>query len=84
MTQFELLGIDPEGAKTIQEYAKIRSIQVGVPYDVMINAFLSAIHRKSPLILDNLGIHTPSLTQKDTTNFSKAVAEVIKEQKLIK
>lgn len=84
MNKFELAGIDPDDAKILTEYAKTRAKQVGESYDFILNGILSGIYRKSFLILDNLGIHAPSLAQKDDGNFGKSVAEVIKEQKLIK
>lgn len=84
MNKLELAGIESNDAEVISKYAKSLAKQRGQSYESIIESIIIAISKKSLPILDNLGVHAPSLTQKNYNDFARSVAEVIKEKKLIK
>jgi len=57
-------GIDLEALPKLLEFAAIRAQQTGQSVDYLVDSIVTGIGRKSPLILDNLGISTTRLKEK--------------------
>jgi len=55
-TQAKYLGIDLKNLPTLFEFAARRAKDTGQNIDYLVNSIVTGIGRKSPLILDNLGI----------------------------
>ena len=64
------------------EFAQLKAQQTGQSVDYMTNSIVTGLGRKSPLILDNLGISAAEITEKtkETGDFMKAVAEIVDTQ----
>ena len=64
------------------EFAQLKAQQTGQSVDYMTNSFVTGLGRKSPLILDNLGISAAEISEKtkETGDFMKAVAEIVDTQ----
>lgn len=67
---------------TLLEFAKKRATQTGQEVDYLVNSIIDGIGRKSPLVLDNLGISAAELQQefKKTGDFGKAAANIISRE----
>lgn len=64
------------------EFAQLKAQQTGQSVDYMTDSIVTGLGRKSPLILDNLGISTAEISEKtkETGDFMKAVAEIVDTQ----
>lgn len=64
------------------QFAQLKAQQTGQSVDYMTNSIVTGLGRKSPLILDNLGISAAEISEKtkETGDFMKAVAEIIDNQ----
>lgn len=64
------------------EFAQLKAQQTGQLVDYMTNSIVTGLGRKSPLILDNLGISAAEISEKtkETGDFMKAVAEIVDTQ----
>lgn len=64
------------------EFAQLKAQQTGQSVDYMTNSIVTGLGRKSPLILDNLGISSAEISEKtkETGDFMKAVAEIVDTQ----
>lgn len=98
MTDFELmqrslqatnLGVGVEHLGTLFEFASARAQQTGESVDYLVDSIVRGIGRKSPLVLDNLGISVTALKEKfdgasiasvSVAEATRGVAEIAKEQ----
>lgn len=64
------------------EFAQLKAQQTGQSVDYMTNSIVTGLGRKSPMILDNLGISAAEISEKtkETGDFMKAVAEIVDTQ----
>lgn len=64
------------------EFAQLKAQQTGQSVDYMTDSIVTGLGRKSPLILDNLGISAAEISEKTkkTGDFMKAVAEIVDTQ----
>lgn len=64
------------------EFAQLKAQQTGQSVDYMTNSIVTGLGRKSPMILDNLGISAAEISEKtkQTGDFMKAVAEIVDTQ----
>lgn len=64
------------------EFAQMKAQQTGQSVDYMTDSIVTGLGRKSPLILDNLGISAAEISEKtkETGDFMKAVAEIVDTQ----
>lgn len=64
------------------EFAQLKAQQTGQSVDYMTNSIVTGLGRKSPLILDNLGISAAEISEKtkETGDFMKAVAKIVDTQ----
>lgn len=64
------------------EFAQLKAQQTGQSVDYMTDSIVTGLGRKSPLILDNLGISAAEISEKtkETGDFIKAVAEIVDTQ----
>ena len=64
------------------EFAQLKAQQTGQSVDYMTDSIVTGLGRKSPLILDNLGISASEISEKtkETGDFMKAVAEIVDTQ----
>ena len=64
------------------QFAQLKAQQTGQSVDYMTNSIVTGLGRKSPLILDNLGISAAEISAKtkETGDFMKAVAEIVDNQ----
>lgn len=64
------------------QFAQLKAQQTGQSVDYMTNSIVTGLGRKSPLILDNLGISAAEISEKtkETGDFMKAVAEIVDTQ----
>jgi len=98
MTDFDLmkrslqatnLGVGVEHLATLFEFAAARAQQTGESVDYLVDSIVRGIGRKSPLVLDNLGISVTALKDKfngasiasvSVAEATRGVAEIAKEQ----
>lgn len=98
VTDFELmqrtlqatnLGLSVEQLPELFEFAAVRAQQTGESVDYLVDSIVRGIGRKSPLILDNLGISAVRLKEKfngaalasqSVADVTKAVGEIAKEE----
>jgi len=87
--QAKNLGIAVESLPKLLEFAAVRAQQTGVSVDYLVNSIVSGIGRKSPLILDNLGISAirlkeefngASLAAQSVGDVTAAVAKIAEEE----
>lgn len=78
----ENFGIPLSQLGTLLEFAQNRARDTGESVDYLVESIVNGIGRKSPLILDNLGISTARLQQevKKTGDFASAVGKIIEEE----
>lgn len=64
------------------EFAQLKAQQTGQSVEYMTDSIVTGLGRKSPLILDNLGISAAEISEKtkETGDFMKAVAEIVDTQ----
>lgn len=64
------------------QFAQLKAQQTGQSVDYMTNSIVTGLGRKSPMILDNLGISAAEISEKtkETGDFIKAVAEIVDTQ----
>lgn len=64
------------------EFAQLKAQQTGQSVGYMTNSIVTGLGRKSPMILDNLGISAAEISEKtkETGDFMKAVAEIVDTQ----
>jgi hypothetical protein len=81
--QAENLGLPVEQLGTYFEFARRTAKATGESVDYLVDSIVKGVGRKSPLILDNLGISTSALNEqlKKTPDFATAVGIII-EQKM--
>lgn len=79
------LGLPVENLASLFEFATKRAQETGESVDYLVNSIVTGIGRKSPLILDNLGISAIQLREKlkgvgmetaSTADIAKAVGEI--------
>jgi hypothetical protein len=98
VTEFELmqrtlqatnLGLSVQQLPELFEFAATRAQQTGESVDYLVDSIVRGIGRKSPLILDNLGISAIRLKEKfdgaalasqSVADVTKAVAEIAREE----
>lgn len=98
VTDFELmqrtlqatnLGLSVEQLPELFEFAAVRAQQTGESVDYLVDSIVRGIGRKSPLILDNLGISAVRLKEKfngaalasqSVADVTRAVGEIAKEE----
>ncbi len=80
--QAENLGLPIQQLGTYFEFARRTAKATGESVDFLVDSIVKGIGRKSPLILDNLGISTTQLNEqlKKTPDFATAVGIVIEEK----
>lgn len=63
-------------------FAQLKAQQTGQSLDYMVDSIVTGLGRRSPLILDNLGLSAAEIGEKTkkTGNFMKAVASIVEEQ----
>ena len=76
------LGLPVEELGNLFRFATLRAAETGESVDFLVNSIVTGIGRKSPLILDNLGISTVRLRNalKETGDFALAVSKIIQEE----
>ena len=64
------------------QFAQLKAQQTGQSVDYMTNSIVTGLGRKSPMILDNLGISAAEISEKtkETGDFMQAVAEIVDTQ----
>ena len=64
------------------QFAQLKAQQTGQSVDYMTNSIVTGLGRKSPMILDNLGISAAEISEKtkETGDFMKAVAKIVDTQ----
>ena len=64
------------------QFAQLKAQQTGQSVDYMTNSIVTGLGRKSPMILDNLGISAAEISEKtkETGDFMKAVASIVDTQ----
>ena len=64
------------------QFAQLKAQQTGQSVEYMTDSIVTGLGRKSPLILDNLGISAAEISEKtkETGDFMKAVAEIVDTQ----
>ncbi|MDR1221753.1 MAG: hypothetical protein LBL07_02585 [Tannerella sp.] len=75
-------GIPIEKLGTLLKFAQQRAQETGESVDYLAKSIINGIGRKSPLILDNLGISTVRLQEqvKKTGDFTAAVIQIVNEE----
>ncbi|MEB3210263.1 MAG: hypothetical protein VKL39_02865 [Leptolyngbyaceae bacterium] len=82
-------GISLEALPRLLEFAAVRAQQTGQSVDYLVDSIVTGIGRKSPLILDNLGISAVALREKlngvsvaaaDVGQVADAVGKIASEQ----
>lgn len=76
------LGLPVKKLGTFFEFARRRAKETGESVEFLTNSIVNGIGRKSPLILDNLGISATKLREefKKTGDFGKAAANIIESE----
>ena len=64
------------------QFAQLKAQQTGQSVDYMTNSIVTGLGRKSPMILDNLGISAAEISEKtkEAGDFMKAVAKIVDTQ----
>lgn len=64
------------------QFAQLKAQQTGQSVDYMTNSIITGLGRKSPMILDNLGISAAEISEKtkETGDFMLAVADIVENQ----
>ena len=64
------------------QFAQLKAQQTGQSVDYMTNSIVTGLGRKSPMILDNLGISAAEISEKtkETGDFMQAVAKIVDTQ----
>ena len=67
---------------SLLKFAQVRAQETGESVEYLTNSIVNGIGRKSPLILDNLGISTSRLNEAlaKTPDFAKAVGNIVREE----
>ncbi|MDR1096970.1 MAG: hypothetical protein LBL57_02440, partial [Tannerella sp.] len=75
-------GIPIEKLGTLLKFAQQRAQETGESVDYLAKSIINGIGRKSPLILDNLGISTSRLQEqvKKTGDFTTAAIQIVNEE----
>ena len=62
-------------------FAQLKAQQTGQSLDYMVDSIVTGLGRKSPLILDNLGLSAAEISEKtkETGDFMKAVASIVEK-----
>ena len=76
------LGLPVKQLATYFEFARRRAKETGESVDYLVDSIVKGIGRKSPLILDNLGISTSALNAelKKTGDFGQAAGNIIERE----
>lgn len=76
------LGVPVEKLGTLFEFARRRAKETGESVDYLVESVVTGIGRKSPLILDNLGISASALKEefKKTGDFGLAASNIISNE----
>lgn len=63
-------------------FAQLKAQQTGQSLDYMVDSIVTGLGRKSPMILDNLGLSAAEISEKtkQTGDFMKAVASIVENQ----
>jgi len=79
--QAKNLGLPIQKLGTFFEFARRRAKETGESVDFLVNSIVNGIGRKSPLILDNLGISAQALRDrmKEVGDFGEAAGQIIEE-----
>lgn len=80
--QFSNFGLPVERMAEALKFARIRAKETGVEVDYLVQSIVTGIGRKSPLILDNLGISTKRVADEfaKTGDFAEAAFNIISEE----
>lgn len=85
----EQFGIPMEQMATLLEFASRRAQETGQDVDYLVNSIVTGLGRKSPMILDNLGISTTRLKDafggaaieaQSIADITKVVGDIAKEE----
>ena len=85
----EQFGIPMEQMATLLEFASRRAQETGQEVDYLVNSIVTGLGRKSPMILDNLGISTTRLKEafggaaieaQSIGDITKVVADIAQEE----
>lgn len=76
------LGVPVQQLGTFFEFARRRAKETGESVEFLTESIVTGIGRKSPLILDNLGISASALSEefKRTGDFGKAAANIVESE----
>jgi hypothetical protein len=79
---FQNFGLPVEKLADAFEFARQRARDTGQSVDYLVNSITTGIARKSPLILDNLGINAKTVRDrfKETGDFAEAAFQIIAEE----
>ena len=66
------MGIDIQKLPDLLKFASIRAMETGQSVDYMVSSIVTGLGRKSPLILDNLGLKLKDLDA-EVLKLAKAV-----------
>ena len=63
-------------------FAQLKAKQTGQSLDYMVDSIVTGLGRKSPMILDNLGLSASEISEKtkETGNFMKGVASIVENE----
>ena len=63
-------------------FAQLKAQQTGQSLDYMVDSIVTGLGRKSPMILDNLGLSASEISEKtkETGNFMKGVASIVENE----
>lgn len=88
VTKANALGLSLQSLPQLLEFARRRAKDTGMEVDYLVQSIVTGIGRKSPLILDNLGISATQLREKlngvsiesaSIADITKAVGEIAEE-----
>jgi len=80
--QAKNLGLPVQDLAKYFEFATVRAAETGESVEYLVNSIVTGIGRKSPMILDNLGISMVDLQEetKRVGDFAKAAANIIERE----
>lgn len=75
-------GIPLEDLGKYLSFAQLKAQQTGQSLDYMVDSIVTGLGRKSPMILDNLGLSAAEISEKtkETGDFMKGVASIVENQ----
>lgn len=79
---FNNFGLPLKTMGSLLKFAQQRASETGQSVDYLVNSIVTGIARKSPQILDNLGINVARVNQKfkETGDFAEAAFQIVNEE----